>query len=225
MNSSSPLLVAQQITQRVRGPEGDLTLLNDITLEVDHGDSLAIIGPSGSGKSTLLSLLAGLDTPSEGEILLRGSPFSALDEDARAQRRGQDCGFVFQQFHLVDDLTAQENVMLPLEILGRSAPARTAQQWLENVGLAHRRQHYPSVLSGGEQQRVALARAFAVNPALLFADEPTGSLDHANGQAVADLLFSLNKEHGTALILVTHDAELAARCQRQVTLIEGRVHG
>lgn len=223
MNDTSPVLRAQDLGKGVNGPEGNLKLLQNITFDVFPGDSLAITGPSGSGKSTLLSLLAGLDTPTSGLVSLKGESFSSLNEDQRAQRRGRHCGFVFQQFQLVSDLTAIENVMLPLEILGRPAPRQTAQQWLDQVGLGKRQQHYPAQLSGGEQQRVALARAFAVSPAILFADEPTGSLDYANGQHVADLLFQLNKEQGTALILVTHDPALAERCQRQCSLNEGRI--
>ena len=208
--------------KKVNGPEGSLKLLQNITFDVFAGDSVAITGPSGSGKSTLLSLLAGLDVPTAGQVTLQGESFSDLNEDQRARRRGQLCGFVFQQFQLVADLTALENVMLPLEILGRPSPRDTAAQWLEQVGLGHREHHYPAHLSGGEQQRVALARAFAVSPAVLFADEPTGSLDFANGEHVADLLFQLNREQGTALVLVTHDPALAGRCQRQFTLTEGQ---
>lgn len=187
------------------------------------GESVAITGPSGSGKSTLLGILAGLDVPSEGEVMLDGTAFSALDEDQRALRRGELCAFVFQSFHLVSDLNVLENVMLPLEIKGVSKPADIARQWLERVGLGHRLKHFPTTLSGGEQQRVALARAFAVAPRLLFADEPTGSLDHANGQRVIELLFDMNREAGTALVLVTHDDQLAARCQRHLRLEEGRL--
>ncbi|KGD65794.1 ABC transporter ATP-binding protein [Alcanivorax nanhaiticus] len=223
MNDTSPVLRAHDLGKEVNGPEGNLKLLQNITFDVFAGDSVAITGPSGSGKSTLLSLLAGLDVPSTGEVQLKGEPFSTRNEDLRSRLRGQHCGFVFQQFQLVADLTAQENVMLPLEILGRPSPRKLASQWLEQVGLSQRQQHYPAQLSGGEQQRVALARAFAVSPAVLFADEPTGSLDYANGQHVADLLFQLNQEQGTALVLVTHDPALAERCQRQFTLNEGQL--
>ena len=222
--NSSPILAVSQLTRSVPGPEGQLTLLEDINLQVTAGEALAIIGPSGSGKSTLLGLLAGLDTPTSGEVRLQGGAFSELDEDARARRRGESCAFVFQSFHLVNDLTAEENVMLPLELRGDADARDQARQWLERVGLGHRLQHFPAQLSGGEQQRVALARAFAVRPALLFADEPTGSLDHANGKRISDLLFSLNEEAGTALVLVTHDDSLAARCQRQLRLEAGRLH-
>jgi len=198
-------------------------LLQDITLEVNAGDSLAITGPSGSGKSTLLSVLAGLDVPTSGDVQLGGASFSQTNEDERARLRGEQCGFVFQHFQLINDLTALENVMLPLEILNRDHRREQAMQWLEQVGLGRRQHHFPAQLSGGEQQRVALARAFVVSPALLFADEPTGSLDFANGEHVADLLFSLNAEQKTALVLVTHDPQLAARCERSVCLAEGRL--
>ncbi|MGB2246453.1 MAG: ABC transporter ATP-binding protein [Alcanivorax sediminis] len=223
MNDKSPVLRAQDLGKEVNGPEGNLKLLQGITFDVFAGDSVAITGPSGSGKSTLLSLLAGLDVPTSGFVSLKGESFSQLSEDQRARQRGQHCGFVFQQFQLVTDLTAIENVMLPLEILGKRSARKTAQQWLDQVGLGKRQHHYPAQLSGGEQQRVALARAFAVSPSILFADEPTGSLDFANGQHVADLLFDLNKEQGTALVLVTHDPALAERCQRQFVLNEGQL--
>ena len=223
MNTKSPVLSARNLGKRVQGPEGGLDLLQDITLTVNAGDSLAITGPSGSGKSTLLSLLAGLDVPTSGEVLLGDTPFSSGSEDQRARLRGEHCGFVFQHFRLVADLTAQENVMLPLEILGRDKARDTARHWLGQVGLGKRCHHFPAQLSGGEQQRVALARAFAVAPSLLFADEPTGSLDYANGEHVADLLFSLNREQGTALVLVTHDQTLARRCSRAMSLVEGRL--
>lgn len=200
-------------------------LLDHISLEVETGENLAITGPSGSGKSTLLGLLAGLDTPTSGMVLLDGQPFSELDEDARAARRGELCAFVFQSFHLVADLTALENVMLPLELRGDSNARDTARDWLERVGLGARMQHFPGQLSGGEQQRVALARAFATTPRLLFADEPTGSLDRANGQHISDLLFQLNREQGTALVLVTHDPALAERCQRHLQLEAGQLRG
>lgn len=198
-------------------------MLEDISIRVDSGESVAITGPSGSGKSTLLGLLAGLDTPSGGIVHLLGKPFSSLDEDQRAQLRGAHCAFVFQSFHLVHDLNALENVMLPMELNGDGEARSKAQAWLDRVGLGQRMKHYPPQLSGGEQQRVALARAFAVSPALLFADEPTGSLDHANGEHISDLMFDLNREQGTALLLVTHDPALAKRCQRQLRLNNGRL--
>lgn len=222
--NSSPILVASHLNRTVPGPDGPLTLLEDINLQVAAGEAVAIIGPSGSGKSTLLGLLAGLDVPSGGEVTLDGQPFSSLSEDARARRRGERCAFVFQSFHLVADLTAEENVMLPLELRGDSQARDKARQWLEQVGLSHRLHHFPAQLSGGEQQRVALARAFAVTPALLFADEPTGSLDHANGERISDLLFSMNEASDTALVLVTHDDTLANRCQRQLRLDAGKLH-
>jgi putative ABC transport system ATP-binding protein len=222
--SATPLLLeARRLGKRVPGPDGDLTLLEDIDLRLAAGASLAITGPSGSGKSTLLGLLAGLDVPTSGEVWLDGQPFSALSEDDRARRRGALCAFVFQDFHLVGDLTALENVMLPLELKRAPDTAPRARAWLDRVGLGHRTGHFPATLSGGEQQRVALARAFAVAPKLLFADEPTGSLDHANSTRVRDLLFELNRETGAALVLVTHDAPLAERCGRQLVLEEGRI--
>ncbi len=217
------LLEARHLGKQVASSDGDLTLLQDIELALTAGSSLAITGPSGSGKSTLLGLLAGLDIPTSGEVWLDGRPFSALDEDARARRRGELCAFVFQDFHLVGDLTALENVMLPLELQRAPDASRRAQAWLDRVGLGHRVRHFPATLSGGEQQRVALARAFAVAPKLLFADEPTGSLDHANSARVQDLLFELNRETGAALVLVTHDAPLAERCARHLSLEEGRI--
>jgi len=211
------------VGKTVPGPEGPLTLLDAININVKAGESVAITGPSGSGKSTLLSLLAGLDVPSRGEILLQQQAFSSLDEDQRAARRGALCGFVFQSFHLVQDLTALENVMLPLELQGKKSAESEAKKWLEQVGLGPRMNHFPGQLSGGEQQRVALARAFVVQPKLLFADEPTGSLDHANGERIAALLFEMNRATGTALVLVTHDPALAQRCDRQLRLEAGRL--
>lgn len=222
--TATPLLLeARRLGKRVPGPDGDLTLLADIDLRLAAGASLAITGPSGSGKSTLLGLLAGLDVPTSGEVWLDGQPFSALSEDDRARRRGALCAFVFQDFHLVGDLTALENVMLPLELQRAPDAAQRARAWLDRVGLGHRTGHFPATLSGGEQQRVALARAFAVAPKLLFADEPTGSLDHANSARVRDLLFELNRETGAALVLVTHDTPLAERCGRHLLLDEGRI--
>lgn len=220
------MVEARGVSRTVPGPDGPLMLLHAIDLTVARGETVAVGGPSGSGKSTLLGLLAGLDVPSAGDIRLAGEAFSDLDEDARAARRGALCGFVFQSFHLVSDLTARENVMLPLELAGADRPGEAADRWLERVGLTHRRQHFPPTLSGGEQQRVGLARAFATRPQLLFADEPTGSLDHANRERVAELLFDLNREAGTALLLVTHDDDLAHRCQRVLRLEAGRLqHG
>ncbi|MBL4781687.1 MAG: ATP-binding cassette domain-containing protein [Porticoccaceae bacterium] len=220
---ASPLLEVSAIAKHVQGPEGELTLLKDINFTLSGAESLAITGPSGSGKTTLLGLLAGLDTPSRGEIRLDGKTFSSLSEDQRASARGATCAFVFQEFHLVADMNVLENVMLPLELAGREKPAASAKDWLERVGLSHRMRHFPSTLSGGEQQRVALARAFAVQPRLLFADEPTGSLDHANGKRIIDLLFELNQHSAAALVLVTHDPQLASRCQHHLELHEGTI--
>jgi putative ABC transport system ATP-binding protein len=202
-----------------------LTILHDINFSVAEAESLAIVGASGSGKSTLLGLLAGLDTPSKGQVILMDRDISAANEDQRAQIRSQHVGFVFQSFQLIDHLTALENVQLPLELAGmpRAEAAAKAQVWLEKVGLSERLKHRPKTLSGGEQQRVALARAFVTEPDILFADEPTGSLDEQNGQKIIELLFQLNQELGSTLILVTHDMALATRCQRQLVLNSGQV--
>jgi len=202
-----------------------LVILDDINLAINAGESLAIVGPSGSGKSTLLGLLAGLDVPSRGEVWLDGQSLFSLDEKGRAALRARAVGFVFQNFQLLPGLTALENVALPLELAGRGDALQRAAHWLGLVGLDARRLHYPAQLSGGEQQRVALARAFAGDPRVLFADEPTGNLDARTGSAVIDLLFALNAEAGTTLVLVTHDAVLAARCARQLELAEGRMRG
>ncbi|MFO1469279.1 MAG: ATP-binding cassette domain-containing protein [Steroidobacteraceae bacterium] len=222
---SDIVLQARQISKVVPSPpgssEGPLTILADVSLEVRAGESLAIVGASGAGKSTLLALLAGLDAPSTGSVTLAGQDLTALDEDGRAAVRGRHVGFVFQSFHLVPSLTAAENVMLPLELLGRSDARATATQALKDVGLAARLAHYPRQLSGGEQQRVAIARAFVTRPAVLFADEPTGNLDTATGQKIIDLLFGLNETLGSTLVLVTHDHQLAARCGRVLQLEAG----
>ena len=202
-----------------------LTILQDISFSVMPGETVAIVGASGSGKSTLLGLLAGLDEPSSGEVRLDGETLNALSEDQRARLRGRLLGFVFQSFQLLPALTALENVMLPLELAGRSDARREAEAWLGRVGLAGRLGHYPRQLSGGEQQRVAVARAFAPRPALVLADEPTGNLDVATGEAVIELMFSLNAESGTTLVLVTHDNALAARCGRTLRLASGRLVG
>ena len=226
--TNTPLLEARKLGKRVSGPEEELILLEDINFTLFSGQSLAITGPSGSGKSTLLGLLAGLDKPSSGDVLINNERFSDLPEDERAQRRGDLCSFVFQDFHLVNDLNALENVMLPLELKGTPERKNIALKWLEKVGLSDRIKHFPTTLSGGEQQRVALARAFAVDPQILFADEPTGSLDHANGSRVIELLFELNSHtaeaSGAALILVTHDPLLAARCDHHLRLEAGRIY-
>jgi len=200
---------------------GTLSILDDINFSVPVGAALAITGSSGSGKSTLLGLLAGLDVPSTGTVVLSGNDLSALDEDGRARLRAEHVGFVFQSFQLLPHLTALENVMLPLELAGKPARA-AAEAMLARVGLQDRLHHYPRTLSGGEQQRVSLARAFVVEPALLFADEPTGSLDAATGEKVIELMFNLHRESGTTLVLVTHDPALAARCNRQLVLTAGR---
>ena len=212
-----------KLGKRVRLPESELCVLEDVSFSLNRGETAAIIGASGSGKSTLLSLMAGLDTPSEGDVDILGTALNALDEDGRAKLRGASVGFVFQNFQLLPALTALENVMLPLELSGHADPESAARDILGKVGLAERLQHYPRQLSGGEQQRVAIARAFVVNPAVLFADEPTGNLDTDTGRAIADLLFELNATRGTTLVLVTHDERLAARCQRQLRLNAGRL--
>ncbi|MBU3586236.1 ATP-binding cassette domain-containing protein [Polynucleobacter sp. 31A-FELB] len=225
MNKQSNSIVAEHVGKLVNTADGDLAILHDLSFQIAQGESVAIIGASGSGKSTLLSLLAGLDLPSTGQIALMGQSLNLLDEDGRARLRGQFVGFVFQSFQLLPHLTALENVMLPLEMAGiEHADARLeAHQWLEKVGLSLRANHFPNTLSGGEQQRVALARAFINKPAILFADEPTGSLDEASGNRVIELLFELNRENSSTLVLVTHDPALAARCQRQLSLQGGRL--
>ena len=202
-----------------------LTILQDISFSVMPGETVAIVGASGSGKSTLLGLLAGLDEPSSGEVRLDGETLNALSEDQRARLRGRLLGFVFQSFQLLPSLTALENVMLPLELAGVAKGSELARTWLERVGLAHRLQHYPKHLSGGEQQRVALARAFAPNPRLVLADEPTGNLDAATGQQIIELMFDLNARQGTTLLLVTHDETIAARCGRILRIQSGRLAG
>jgi putative ABC transport system ATP-binding protein len=217
------VLKAENLGKEVSSPEGPLTILAGVDLDVEPGDTVAVVGASGAGKSTLLALLAGLDEPSTGKVWLNGAQFSTLDEDGRARVRAQHVGFVFQSFHLVPSLTAVENVMLPLELAGRHDAREAAHEVLATVGLAKRERHYPRQLSGGEQQRVAIARAFVTRPAVLFADEPTGNLDTATGERIMDLLFDLNKASGTTLILVTHDAAIAARCRRRVHLEAGRV--
>ena len=209
--------------KRVNSPEGELVLLNSVDMTVETGETVAVIGASGSGKSTLLGLLAGLDEPTEGEVLIDNQSLFELDEDGRAALRAAKLGFVFQSFQLLDNLTAVENVMLPLELAGRKDAEHYAKEVLERVGLTHRLHHYPKQLSGGEQQRVAIARAFAPAPALMLADEPTGNLDSATGERIIDLLFQLNREQQTTLILVTHDAQLAQRCQRRLELSQGQL--
>ncbi len=223
MNVATKAVVeARDISKRVMTAAGELSVLDAIDVQLTAGESLAIVGESGSGKTTLLSLLAGLDEPSSGRIDLFGEALTGLDEDGRAALRLGRVGFVFQAFHLLPSFTALENVAAPLELAGRSDAMARARAALERVGLSHRLDHLPRQLSGGEQQRVALARAFAIGPRLLFADEPTGNLDQHTGQRVADLLFEINRDQGTSLILVTHDARLAARCQHQIRLEAGR---
>ena len=222
-DSSHPLVVACDVSKSVVGPEGALDILRGVNLQILHGESFAIVGASGSGKTTLLGLLAGLDTSSSGSIHLDGHALESLDEEARADLRRRLVGFVFQSFHLLPALTAEENVMLPLELEGAGDARSRARQALDAVGLTSRRRHYPAQLSGGEQQRVAIARAFVHGPRVLFADEPTGNLDQRTGHHICDLLFALNRDHHTTLVLVTHDAELAARCDRRIELEEGRV--
>ena len=225
MNKQSNSIVADRVSKLVNTADGNLSILHELSFQIEQGESVAIVGASGSGKSTLLSLLAGLDLPSAGQIDLMGQNLNLLDEDGRARLRGQLVGFVFQSFQLLPHLTALENVMLPLEIAGISqAQARlSGLEWLEKVGLTARAGHFPKTLSGGEQQRVALARAFINKPAILFADEPTGSLDEASGNRVIELLFELNRENLSTLVLVTHDPALAARCGRQLSLHGGRL--
>ena len=223
MNKQSNSIVADQLGKLVKTADGDLAILHDLSFQIRQGESVAIIGASGSGKSTLLSLLAGLDLPTTGQIDLMGQNLNLLDEDGRARLRGKFVGFVFQSFQLLPHLTALENVMLPLEMAGESQlrAKQAALEWLDKVGLGPRANHFPKTLSGGEQQRVALARAFINKPAILFADEPTGSLDEASGNRVIELHFELNRENSSTLVLVTHDPALAARCERQLSLHGG----
>jgi len=224
MSSDSEIMLStREVSKTVEGPDGRLTILDGVSLDVARGASLAIVGASGSGKTTLLGLLAGLDRPSAGSVSLAGQSLNELDEEARARLRRRLVGFVFQSFHLLPALNAEENVMLPLELEGRGDASARARAALAGVGLDARRHHYPHQLSGGEQQRVALARAFVHEPELLFADEPTGNLDQRTGAAVSDLLFALNREHGTTLVLVTHDTALASRCERSLRLADGRI--
>ena len=215
------ILAVRGLCKEVQDASGKLAILRDISFDLGAGQTVAIVGASGSGKSTLLGILAGLDTPSSGTVQLAGQDLFALDEDQRAALRARHVGFVFQSFQLMPNLTALENVMLPLELAGVSDARAQATVMLQRVGLGERLQHRPKVLSGGEQQRVALARAFVVQPDLLLADEPTGSLDHATGAAIMDLMFALNREHGTTLVLVTHDRQLAQRCERCLTIEAG----
>ncbi|MEI2456826.1 MULTISPECIES: ABC transporter ATP-binding protein [Lysobacter] len=223
VRAATPTLQVERLGKTVVLPSGELTILDGVGFSIAKGDSVAIVGASGSGKSTLLSLMAGLDSPSSGRVLLDGEAISALDEDGRARVRSEKVGFVFQSFQLLPSLTALENVMLPLELRGDRDARVPAQAILAKVGLGQRLDHYPRQLSGGEQQRVALARAFVTRPSLLFADEPTGNLDTHTGQAIIELLFELNADAGTTLVLVTHDDHLAARCHRRLRLDSGRL--
>jgi putative ABC transport system ATP-binding protein len=215
------VLEARNLSKQVSSPEGPLTIVRNISFTVTRGESIALVGPSGAGKSTLLALLAGLDLPTSGEVVLAGETLGALDEDGRARLRAARVGFVFQSFHLLPSLTALENVMLPLELGARDDAREAANEMLSRVGLAARARHYPRQLSGGEQQRVALARASVGHPAVLFADEPTGNLDTATGERIAQLLFELNRGSDTTLVLVTHEAALAVRCGRVLTMEAG----
>jgi len=216
------IISVAHVSKSVTDSTGTLTILRDIDFTLAGGETLAIVGASGSGKSTLLSIMAGLDTPSQGSVRLAGHDLFSLSEDDRAQVRAQHMGFVFQSFQLMANLTALENVMLPLELAGRKHIVPNATTMLERVGLGQRLQHYPKVLSGGEQQRVALARAFVMRPQILLADEPTGSLDHATGETILNLMFALNQEQGTTLVLVTHDPRVAGRCQKRLVIEAGQ---
>ena len=225
MSNNSPaaaaVLAAVNVTKVVTSPEGDLTILSDISFSVEKGASIAVVGPSGAGKSTLLALLAGLDLPTSGKVWLDGRCLTDLDEDGRAAARARSVGFVFQAFHLVPSLNALENVMLPLELADKDAPRDRAMTILGQVGLQDRWSHYPAQLSGGEKQRVAIARAFAAEPAVLFADEPTGNLDARTGDKIMNIMFELNNNRSTTLVLVTHDTTLAERCDREIGLDAG----
>ncbi len=220
---SNPIISVEHVYKSVTDSTGTLDILRDIDFTLAPRETAAIVGASGSGKSTLLSIIAGLDTPSRGTVRLDGDDLFAIDEDARAALRARKVGFVFQSFQLLGNLTALENVMLPLELAGRKDSRKVATEMMARVGLSERLGHYPRVLSGGEQQRVALARAFVVQPAVLLADEPTGSLDFATGETVMELIFDLNREQGTTLVLVTHDTAIATRCQRRITIEAGRI--
>ncbi len=223
LQDTDSVLEAVGLGKEVSSPEGSLTILTGVSFRVAAGESIAVVGPSGAGKSTLLALLAGLDLPTRGHVVLNGNNLSALDEDGRARVRADSVGFVFQSFHLVPSLNALENVMLPLELAGHEDARSAAREIIEQVGLAERWSHYPAQLSGGEKQRVAVARAFATEPAVLFADEPTGNLDSRTGTNIMSLLFELNRNSATTLVLVTHDMQLAERCGRVLELDAGRL--
>ena len=222
---SAPLIAVEHVYKSVTDSTGTLDILRDIDFQLAPKETVAIVGASGSGKSTLLSIIAGLDTPTRGTVRLAGQDLFALDEDGRAALRAQKIGFVFQSFQLMGNLTALENVMLPLELADRRDARKAATEMLAHVGLGQRMHHYPKVLSGGEQQRVALARAFVVQPAVLLADEPTGSLDFATGETIMQLMFELNREQGTTLVLVTHDRAIAQLCERVITIEAGQARG
>jgi len=222
-SSNKIVLEAHDLSKQVSSPEGSLTILSGVSFSVAAGDSVAVVGPSGAGKSTLLALLAGLDLPTRGRVVLNGNNLSELDEDGRAMVRAESVGFVFQSFHLVPSLNALENVMLPLELAGQSEARSAAREIIEKVGLGERWSHYPAQLSGGEKQRVAIARSFATEPAVLFADEPTGNLDSRTGANIMELMFELNRSSATTLVLVTHDSSLAERCDRVLELDTGEL--
>tara|TARA_R110002096_G_scaffold29497_3_gene88727 strand:- start:2962 stop:3669 length:708 start_codon:yes stop_codon:yes gene_type:complete len=222
-SNETKVLEAHSLSKQVSSPEGTLTILSGVSFTIAAGESVAVVGPSGAGKSTLLALLAGLDLPTSGHVVLNGANLSQLDEDGRASLRAESVGFVFQSFHLVPSLNALENVMLPLELAGQRDARNAARQIIEKVGLGERWSHYPAQLSGGEKQRVAIARAFATEPAVLFADEPTGNLDSRTGENIMELMFELNRDSSTTLILVTHDQKLAERCDRILSLDVGKL--
>ena len=224
-SDAAAVLAAHNIGKKVSSPEGSLTILSGVSFSIAPGESVAVVGPSGAGKSTLLALLAGLDLPSEGHVTLNGVNLGELDEDGRARVRAESVGFVFQSFHLVPSLNALENVMLPLELAGHADARSAARTIIDRVGLGERWSHYPAQLSGGEKQRVAIARAFATEPAVLFADEPTGNLDTRTGETIMELMFDLNRRSSTTLVLVTHDNSLAGRCERVLSLDAGKLVG
>ena len=224
-SDDAAVLAAHNISKKVSSPEGSLTILSEVSFSIAPGESVAVVGPSGAGKSTLLALLAGLDLPTQGYVVLNGANLGELDEDGRARVRAESVGFVFQSFHLVPSLNALENVMLPLELAGHADAREASRAIIERVGLKERWSHYPAQLSGGEKQRVAIARAFATEPAVLFADEPTGNLDTRTGETIMELMFELNRKSSTTLVLVTHDNSLAARCDRVLSLDAGKLVG
>jgi putative ABC transport system ATP-binding protein len=224
-SDDAAVLAAHNISKKVSSPEGSLTILSEVSFSIAPGESVAVVGPSGAGKSTLLALLAGLDLPTQGYVVLNGANLGELDEDGRARVRADSVGFVFQSFHLVPSLNALENVMLPLELAGHADAREASRAIIERVGLKERWSHYPAQLSGGEKQRVAIARAFATEPAVLFADEPTGNLDTRTGETIMELMFELNRKSSTTLVLVTHDNSLAERCDRVLSLDAGKLVG